>query len=114
MANRFPVFPDKMTIGEAYDPTTKITDQAEADEYFERLLERNMRVSGHSREEAEKVEKSNIGYYAGYCETATAERMFRLFRCAHPIFGTTRPTLEEAFKKGMEMGEKAKRERQSK
>lgn len=64
------------TKAEAYDPAMKITDQAEADRYFE-----------------------------------TRARVERLFRCAHPIFGAIAevgpPPAEEAFRKGLELGERA-------
>ena len=80
-----------------------ITDQAEADEYFEALVERSMR-SGVRRDEAIRVEKINLGYFAGYCGYETMKRVNRLFRTTHPIFGDVAPTAEEAFRKGYEIG----------
>lgn len=80
--------PDKVTIGELYDPALDpfLTQQA-ADAYFERLIERRMRVGGYSRADAEALERKNLGYYAGYGSDETRERVERLFRCAHPVFG---------------------------
>lgn len=92
--------PDRLTIGEAYGPAMKITDPAEAKAYFDALVERNMRVSGNDRTKAEIIERSNLGYFSGYCDRETAERVFLLFDCSHPIFGRTRPTDEEALKAG--------------
>ena len=46
----------------------------------------------------------NIGYLTGYFDPETMKRTQRLFRVAHPIFGKSLPTPEEASKKGMEMG----------
>lgn len=43
---------------------------------------------GKTREEAEQIERSNLGYYAGYHLDETRERVERLFRCAHPVFGS--------------------------
>lgn len=98
------MLPDKITIGEKYDPAMKITDQFEANAYFEDCVEHTMRVAEMSREEAEQVERTNLGYYAGYYDNATRERVERLFRCAHPMFGAIAekgpPTPEEAFEMG--------------
>lgn len=41
------------------------------------------------REEAERVERFNIGYWTGYYDSATAARVQRLFRCEHPFFGSS-------------------------
>ena len=97
--------PRVMTIRECYEPAMEITDQAAADIYFELLVERQMRVFAKSREEAERDERISLGYYAGYYDTETRERVERLFRCAHPYFGAyaergpVRP--EDAFHAGV-------------
>lgn len=94
--------PDKMTIGERYRPAMEITDADEAKSYFDQLVERTMRL-GRSRQEAEELERQNLGYFAGYYDSATMERVFELYRCAHPIFGTSVPTADEAVKVGMKL-----------
>jgi hypothetical protein len=77
-----------MTNGEKYGPAMEIIDQAAADEYFERLVEHLLANSEvRNRAEAEQIERSNLGYYAGYYSNETRERVERLFRCGHPIFG---------------------------
>jgi hypothetical protein len=76
-----------VTFSEKYDLAMSLVDQGDADRYFERLVEGTM-SEGKTREEAEKIERSNIGYYAGYHLDETRERVERLFRCAHPIFGS--------------------------
>jgi hypothetical protein len=100
--------PHKMTIGELYGPAMAITDQAAADEYFARLVERNMRCFGNSREVAEEHERANLGYYAGYGYDRA--RVERLFRCAHPVFGSVaekgHPTAEQAFIAGVLLARK--------
>lgn len=97
--------PDKMTIGEAFGPAMTITEQVSADEYFGALVDRQMRVFGHPRDRAEADTRANLGYYAGYYDSETRERVERLFRCAHPVFGaiseTGAPTPEQAFSAGM-------------
>lgn len=66
--------PSKITFGEKYDPAMAITDQAAADEYFESLVEHTMRF-GADRVEAERLERKNLGYFAGYYGSETRERV---------------------------------------
>jgi len=99
---------DKITIGEKYDPAMQISTQAEADAYFELCVEHTMRLRPCERAEAESIERQNLGYYAGYCSNGTRERVERLFKCEHPIFGAIAtkgaPTPEEAFEAGFKRG----------
>jgi hypothetical protein len=102
--------PDRMTIGEKYNPAMEITEQSEADSYFELLVEHSMRVGRYTRERAEEIERANLGYYAGYFSHETRVRVERLFRCAHPVFGMARGepmTMEEVFAAGAATAEKA-------
>ena len=95
--------PEHMTIGEAYGPAMEITTQTEADEYFAALVHRNMRFSAQSRREAEGVVRQNLGYYAGYYTHETRQRVERLFRCSHPVFGAAESepiSADEAFAAG--------------
>ena len=96
-------FDDEVKVGQKYRPAMKIIEQAEADEYFERCVEHTMRF-GNSRQEAERIERANLGFYAGYCDAETRARVERLFRCAHPIFGAIAekgaPAIEEVFALG--------------
>jgi hypothetical protein len=73
-------FSKDITIGQKYDPAMKITDQSEADAYFEKCVTHNMSF-GRARDTAEAIERENIGYYAGYYDDATQRRVERLFRC---------------------------------
>lgn len=47
----------------------------------------------------------NIGWMIGDVDRDVGKRIIEWFGCSHPAFGTTFPTPEEAFRKGMEMGE---------
>lgn len=100
-----------MTIGELYDPAMEITDQAAADLYFQRLVSQCMERFGKSRAEAIEIQKANLGYYAGYYDNETRERVERLFNCAHPVFGSIAksgpPTPEQAFNAGVKAGREA-------
>jgi len=102
---------DKITIGDKYDPAMKILNQDEADAYFEACVEHCMRA-GNDRATAEDIERENLAYYAGYYSDETRARVERLFRCAHPVFGSIAkvgaPTMEEAFQMGLERGQKAR------
>lgn len=97
----------QITIGEKYGPAMKITEQAEADRYFQECVAHNMMLSGGSQEEAEAIERDSLGYYAGYYSSETRERVERLFRCKHPVFGAIaengQPDAAKALKAGMEM-----------
>jgi hypothetical protein len=98
-----------VTYGEAYGPAMEITVQEVADGYFERLVRWSMEQGGLSREEAEEVERQNLGYYAGYYGPEVRARVERLFRCAHPFFGAIaekgQPTPDEAFEMGRLLAE---------
>ena len=99
----------KTTIGELYDPAMKITDKEEAKAYFERLVQHCLSLENISREDAERVQRHNLGYFAGYYDHDTRLRVEKLFECTHPIFGAAaygEPTLEEAFNLGLERGKK--------
>ena len=74
------------TTSEVYNGAMIITDQADADRYFEMLVQRCMTV-GKTREEAVDIERSNLGYWAGYYDQETRLRVERLFNCVHPLLG---------------------------
>jgi hypothetical protein len=91
-----------------------ITDQAEADGYFAEIVEHLMTFpSSRERAEAERIARSNLGYYAGCYTDEVRERVERLFACAHPVFGSIAekgaPTPEQAFEAGYNLA-KAKAE----
>lgn len=104
-------FPEHVTIGQKYEPAMTITDQAEADAYFDRCVRHTMRF-GKSEEEAARIERINLGYFAGYYSLETRERVERLFLCEHPVFGKIAtngpPTSDAALVAGVRMGIDAK------
>ena len=92
-------------ISETYDPAMRITDQTEADNYFEWLVQQRI-SSGLTRAEAETVERQNLGYYAGYYDHATRLRVEELFRCEHPLLPPARegePTTEQCLAVGLNL-----------
>jgi hypothetical protein len=95
----------KISIGDKYSPAMKITEQAEADKYFEELVRHNMSFGTNDRKRAEEIERGNLGYFAGYYDSETRERVERLFKCEHPVFGSIAkngtPSPAEAFMAGV-------------
>lgn len=97
----------KITLGEKYGPAMKMTDNREADAYFEECVQNTMERTSASRSEAEAIERSNLGYWAGYYDHETRVRVERLFGCIHPVFGSADAgpvSAEEAFRKGIACG----------
>lgn len=121
---------EKLTYGECLGTAMSITDPEDAKQYFEAYVEFQMKhmkdqkikllevkgnggnidVNAMLRTEAEKICKSNLGYYAGYYDNETRARVEKLFLCAHPVFGSIKengaPTPEEAFEAGKNYAKK--------
>lgn len=100
-----------MTNGEKYGPAMRARTQQVADECFAALVAHSMSF-GNTREEAERIERSNIGYWAGYYDNETRRRVERLFRCSHPVFGPCEPLPEEAYLLGLDAGRQTLEEKQ--
>jgi len=94
-----------------YGTAMTIMTQDEADEWLDWIVTDNMQHSNNSRITADKIERSNLAYYAGYSDHATRLRVEELFNCVHPALGPAskgEPTPMEALMVGMRMGEAAK------
>ena len=107
--------PDTISWQEKYDPAMVLTDQTQADAYFEACVEHHLRLlPERSREEAERIERQNLGYWAAYYGDETRYRVERLYACAHPYFGAIAqkgaPTMEEAFAAGVRLGKRLRAE----
>ena len=74
------MIPDKATMGDKYGPAMEMKTQAEADAYFEELVIHNIAHSDHTKEEAEEIERGNLGYFAGYYDNKTRMRVEKLFK----------------------------------
>lgn len=94
-----------MSIGEKYSPAMEVETIEEAQAYFEECVQHTMSF-GKTREEAEGIERINIGYYAGYHDRETIARVQKLYGFGHPIFGTSEPTPEEALQAGKDLANK--------
>jgi hypothetical protein len=95
------------------DLAMKAQTQSEANYYFGELVKTVRGIKPQlDLNEAEDIVKQNLGYYAGYFDDETRERVERLYNCAHPVFGKIAETgpisPEEALRKGMELGAQAR------
>ncbi len=97
--------PRTITLGNKYGPAMKITDPEEAVVYLNMCI-RHCQKYGVAHKEAETIERTNIGYWAGYYDRVTAARVQHLFNVTHPVFGDVEhwPTAEEAFAMGKVIG----------
>ena len=94
-----------------YNVAIGASGRSDADRIFNELVEESMRTSGKGREEAGRVERDILAYYAGYYDRETRIRVESLFECEHPFFGKAcerSPTYEEALKMGEDLGRRAK------
>ena len=99
----------------SYETAMQITSQAEADEFFEHLVDSMVEISGKTKKEQIKIQRNNLGYFAGYYDDATRIRVEKLFKCSHPIFGSIEkngaPTPEQALKMGMKLGKQIRKKK---
>ncbi len=97
------------TIGDLYAPAMKIKTKAEARQYLKSLVNWAVTKWRQKPEKAKAIQLSNLGYFAGYYDTATMRRVNELFNTSHPIFGRSTPTPMAAFKAGVRRGKAARR-----
>jgi len=95
----------KVTYRDTLRPAMEITDEQEAKEYLDCYVTYLVTQFGITVKRAEEDARSNIGYYAGYYNSETRQRVKRLFNASHPIFGDKTPTPEEAFAAGKKFAE---------
>jgi hypothetical protein len=90
------------TIGDLYGPAMVVRSEAEASDMFEALVARRMHLYGKTEVEACDIEKGNIAYYAGYHSEETRVRVYKLFKCLHPLFGGNPAPDSVAIKKAVD------------
>lgn len=96
--------------GDVLGAAMQVTTQRQADEliavYIAQLIEDQPELEPAT---ADYIARQNIGYYAGRYADSTRERVERLFKTAHPVFGAIKyngpPTSEQAFALGTAYGE---------
>ncbi len=82
-----PTFAADATSGDLYDGATKIETEEQAVAYLGALIDWGVTHHGQTREDSEKTQRSNLGYFSRYYDDVTYERVRRLFGVTHPIFG---------------------------
>ena len=98
------------TFGEIFNKAFELAkeNKNEAQEFFKQyiqfILEDNNKVN--TIEEAERIAKSNFGYFAGYYTQVVCDIIYETYQCSHPIFGDKPFDIspEEAYRKGLERG----------
>ena len=106
---------DALTTGDLMKPAMTITTQKDADQYMEAYIEYILiRNTEMKRVKAQSIVKENLGYWAGYYDAETRERVEKLFDTKHPVFGkfieNGSPTFKEAFNAGFTLAEKTNKE----
>jgi hypothetical protein len=81
---------DILTYGECLSPAMNITDEEDAKQYLiEYIKYIQIHLDKEPREDdktAEEIAKINLGYFAGYYDNSTRQRVEKLFCCSHPIY----------------------------
>lgn len=100
------------TIGEIFDTALDLAknDTYEAGVFYNAYIDYVRDANGSTREEAEKIVKSNLGYFAGYYDSKTCDLIYKVYCTEHPVFGK-KPfgiSPEDAFNAGLEAGYKYK------
>ena len=72
--------------------------------YATYILDENESVTNY--EEALNIARSNLGYFAGYYDRKTYDRINKAYGAIHPVFKTNPFDIapEEAYRIGLEMG----------
>lgn len=89
-----------ISIEDAMRVQTKEEARAILEDYVAEIL----KARRTTRRIARKIAKRNIGYFAGYTDAETAERVWRLFGTRHPVFGRRWPSPRRAFELGIKWG----------
>ena len=93
---------EALTAGQLFDLAVSMTPE-EAPEFAAAYTAEIREKQQCSQEEAERIMSSNLGYFAGYYDAEVGEKIYQLYGAAHPVFGRSTPTPQQAF----EMGQKA-------
>lgn len=104
------------TIRQVFDEALACETKEQADQWLGAEIERHRVEFNQTPSEARSVILKNLGYYAGYYDDATAQKIYRLYGANHPIVGghdyhkTVTP--EQAVDIGKKLGEKLAKEKQ--
>ena len=89
-----------------YEVAMHISSEEEANYCLAKLVQLSIQ-EGRDKNEALQTHKENLAYFAGYYSNETRERVERLFKAEHPIFGKISekgpPTVKEALLAGFNL-----------
>ena len=80
-----------------YDAICSAKTKAEMQKRFSELLDACVKKFGGTRKSHSKMQLSNVGYFAGYYDYKTRNRVSKWIGAEHPIFGKTKPTAKQAY-----------------
>lgn len=89
------------TMGDVIDAALSAIDEDRASEF------KALYIADAEKDrpgEGEAIVNSNLGYMSGYLSPEMGAKVLRAFSTTHPIFGSERPTAQEAFQKGLALG----------
>lgn len=89
------------TIGETMKLALKATNQTEADNIVQDLIQDDVEWENKPMQERESILRQNIGHCSGYYDRKTSVKLIELYRTQHPVFGKTYPKPSEAFQAGV-------------
>lgn len=95
---------DVLTNGDVYGRAMDVTTDAEAALYLDHFVAWAVRVHGEDPGMARANFLHSVGYWTGYCDNETADRVMKVFKTSHPIFGRRHPTVSEALDAGAKLG----------
>lgn len=78
------------TIGQIFDEALRLAKEGDLNEckrFFRGYIEHIADDRGCTLDEADKIARSNIGYFAGYCDNKTVKLIYDTYDLSHPIFG---------------------------
>ena len=73
-----------------YTAVCEAKTKAEMKARFSELLEACKKKFGGTKRKYSKMQLSNVGYFAGYYDDKTRERVSKWLGAEHPIFGKTK------------------------
>lgn len=99
------------TMGEIFNTALDIANTADSDRcqaFLTSCIEYIMSKNNCNIAEAERIAKSNLGYFAGYYNNSVYETINKAYGAVHPVFGRNpfEVTPEEAYRNGLEAGRK--------
>ena len=95
------------TMGEIFNTAldvAKTGDGVRCQAFLTSYVEYIVSESKNNDAEAERIAKSNLGYFAGYYSSEVYETINKAYGAVHPVFGGNpfEVSPEEAYRKGLE------------